>query len=209
MQRRHIRYRVPDCGAVSALSQRSVAISAASYSTTKHVLPGGVSPHVQTSSFWSSIIQGRTTGLASPLYPCGCQLLGERRAPPWKRAGEARRTLMSTSPASDHYSSLSHDFRAPPSPVQRRLVGTHYLLSGTPTHTTTHPSGSYRRRLRLGPASFMTPSRARRGNRAEKALVRGAVRSSSDRPWLAWEAVAIPASTRCFDFQVWAVGRRS
>lgn len=89
-------------------------------------------PHLQASSFWSSIVKAPRTGLTSPLYPCGCQLLGERRAPPWKRAGEARRTLMSRSPA-------THQCRT----VALPMISQHLpLLSraglSKPTHTHTH-----------------------------------------------------------------------
>lgn len=170
------------------------------------------------SSFWSSIVKGRRTGLTSPLYPCGCQLLGERRAPPWKRAGEARRTLMSTSPASHQYSTV-----ALPTISQHLPLLSRAGLS-KPTHTQTHahihtdsarhhtirqlssPSSSPARVLQaLVPRKAWEMRQA--GSGARSGYGRRTVTVTG--PAGTREAVAIPASTRCFDFQVWAVGRRS
>ena len=114
------------------------------------------------------------------------------------------------------YSSPSHDFAAPPSPVQGRLVETH-----THTHKQTHahtqsalattPSGSYRRRLRprCDVLQALVPRKACEMRQADSGARPGFGRRTVTGPAGTREAVAIPASTRCFDFQVWAVGRRS
>lgn len=98
------------------------------------------------------------------------------------------------------------------------------LSKPTPTHTrartqtqtahATTPSGSYRRRLHLRCAA--RPPGPRPAQSVGNALSRlwRAVWVRTTRRTLTGlagtrEAVAIPASTRCFDFQVWAVGRRS
>lgn len=172
------------------------------------------------SSFRSSIVKARRTGLTSPLYPCGCQLLGERRAPPWKRAGEARRTLMSRSPASHQYQCSTvalPRFRSTslscPGPACRNPHTHTRTHTQTQTAHATTPSGSYRRPSSsparvlqaLVPRKAWEMRRAGSGARSGYGGRTGTVTG----PAGTREAVAIPASTRCFDFQVWAVGRRS
>lgn len=115
------------------------------------------------------------------------------------------------------YSSPSQDFAAPPSPVQGRLVETHththtHARTQTQTAHATTPSGSYRRRVHLrcaarppGPRPAQSVGNARAGSGARSGYGRRTLTGLAGTR----EAVAIPASTRCFDFQVWAVGRRS
>lgn len=167
------------------------------------------------SSFWSSIVKVRRTGLTSPLYPCGCQLLGERRAPPWKRAGEARRTLMSRSPASHQCSTAALPrFRSTslscPGPACRNPHTHAHRQTDSARHHTIRqlspPSSSPARVLQA-----LVPRKAREMRRAGSGARSGYGRRTVTvtGPAGTREAVAIPASTRCFDFQVWAVGRRS
>lgn len=83
--------------------------------------------------------------MTSPLYPCGCQLLGERRAPPmekgWRRSEE--QTLLLRSPASDQYVQHCTPYRS--SPSHRRRSTTSLSCPGPAcenplTHTLTHTS---------------------------------------------------------------------
>lgn len=104
------------------------------------------------------------TGLTSPLYPCGCQWLGERRAPPWKRAGEARRTLMSRSPAPDQNSTVVLPMISQHLPLLSRAG-----LS-KPTHTHAHKGSARHHTIRQPSSPSSSPVRPRQGPRPAQSV---------------------------------------
>lgn len=151
------------------------------------------------SSFWSAIVKAWRTGLASPLIHVGANCLANGALRHGKKAGEARRTLMSSSPATHQYSTVALPMVSQHLPLLSRAglskpTHTHGRRTHTHAHTHAHTDGARHRTIRQLSSPSSSPVRALQALVPRKAWeMRGA------RPWRAVRVRTSDSDRPCWD----------